>query len=403
MQAPLFATDTLPTKYCLLGIFGVNLPLLYGERGEAAFSRLQEVILSKRSDPTLFGSFMTENRIMSLPIERPILAARSLISILAFGPEGFYGGDELQINPEWPCLIDDAAMGNNGTISVTVPVVNLRSATFATKVKITEPVVLALFGFRLRGWKCDTIGLILHRRGNNLYCRDNADTLAIRIPVPDRDFLMSHRKTIHIGQPSEKVLVARTELKISKKMFNLPTGFRLQTIVLVPPTSYDKRTRWLHNISERHDDIIFALVYCHPNGERFALLFAKSGGSLTVRPIGLDRTLEDSPESPKEDQSNGSQDATMATKIVRVLRYKLASFIQNLGGPWVMADDVYHYMFCPVVLNLEAGSKVEISTQKTNVRHSDDGRIVPYYISCSLVSRHAVSDWILSDSAEHEE
>jgi hypothetical protein len=40
--------------YCLLGIFDVNMPLLYGE-GEAAFIRLQEAILLKDDDQSLFA------------------------------------------------------------------------------------------------------------------------------------------------------------------------------------------------------------------------------------------------------------------------------------------------------------------------------------------------------------
>lgn len=40
--------------YCLLGIFGVNMPLLYGE-GDRAFIRLQEEILKDTTDSTLFA------------------------------------------------------------------------------------------------------------------------------------------------------------------------------------------------------------------------------------------------------------------------------------------------------------------------------------------------------------
>ncbi|KAF2009503.1 HET-domain-containing protein [Aaosphaeria arxii CBS 175.79] len=40
--------------YCLMGIFGVNMPLLYGE-GNRAFSRLQEEILKVREDYSLFA------------------------------------------------------------------------------------------------------------------------------------------------------------------------------------------------------------------------------------------------------------------------------------------------------------------------------------------------------------
>ncbi|KEF53604.1 uncharacterized protein A1O9_10579 [Exophiala aquamarina CBS 119918] len=40
--------------YCLLGIFGVNMPLLYGE-GERAFTRLQEEIIKRSDDETIFA------------------------------------------------------------------------------------------------------------------------------------------------------------------------------------------------------------------------------------------------------------------------------------------------------------------------------------------------------------
>ncbi|KAE9369906.1 HET-domain-containing protein [Stipitochalara longipes BDJ] len=45
--------------YCLLGIFGVNLPLLYGE-GEKAFIRLQEEIMRNSDDHSLFAWGLTQ-------------------------------------------------------------------------------------------------------------------------------------------------------------------------------------------------------------------------------------------------------------------------------------------------------------------------------------------------------
>lgn len=41
--------------YCLLGIFNVNMPLLYGEGGVKAFKRLQKEILMKTNDHSLFA------------------------------------------------------------------------------------------------------------------------------------------------------------------------------------------------------------------------------------------------------------------------------------------------------------------------------------------------------------
>ena len=40
--------------YCLLGIFGVNMPLLYGG-GEKAFARLQEEVLKITEDQSIYA------------------------------------------------------------------------------------------------------------------------------------------------------------------------------------------------------------------------------------------------------------------------------------------------------------------------------------------------------------
>src|SRR5271168_851945 len=40
--------------YCLMGMFGINMPLLYGE-GERAFIRLQEEIIKVSDDHSLFA------------------------------------------------------------------------------------------------------------------------------------------------------------------------------------------------------------------------------------------------------------------------------------------------------------------------------------------------------------
>ncbi|GMF71423.1 unnamed protein product [Aspergillus oryzae var. brunneus] len=41
--------------YCLMGIFSVNMPMLYGEGGEKAFLRLQEEIMKQSDDQTIFA------------------------------------------------------------------------------------------------------------------------------------------------------------------------------------------------------------------------------------------------------------------------------------------------------------------------------------------------------------
>ncbi|SCN69175.1 related to beta transducin-like protein [Fusarium fujikuroi] len=48
------------TAYCLLGIFGINMPLLYGE-GTNAFLRLQEEIMKRSDDQTILAWYLPED------------------------------------------------------------------------------------------------------------------------------------------------------------------------------------------------------------------------------------------------------------------------------------------------------------------------------------------------------
>lgn len=43
------------SAYCMMGIFGVNMPMLYGEGGRKAFLRLQEEIMKTSDDQSLFA------------------------------------------------------------------------------------------------------------------------------------------------------------------------------------------------------------------------------------------------------------------------------------------------------------------------------------------------------------
>ncbi|KAL8969053.1 MAG: hypothetical protein Q9197_004546 [Variospora fuerteventurae] len=63
------------TAYCLLGIFGVNMPLLYGEGKERAFRRLQEEIMRYSDDHTLFAWKSPSAREPGLPPETDLLAS----------------------------------------------------------------------------------------------------------------------------------------------------------------------------------------------------------------------------------------------------------------------------------------------------------------------------------------
>lgn len=69
--------------YCLLGIFGVNMPMLYGER-ERAFTRLQEEIIRSTTDQSIFAWRATSPACEYLS---------DVSSLLAKSPTDFRHGD----------------------------------------------------------------------------------------------------------------------------------------------------------------------------------------------------------------------------------------------------------------------------------------------------------------------
>jgi len=60
------------TAYCLMGIFDINMPLLYGE-GEKAFQRLQEEIIKRNNDPSVYtwGSGASNQRLQGVLAASP--------------------------------------------------------------------------------------------------------------------------------------------------------------------------------------------------------------------------------------------------------------------------------------------------------------------------------------------
>ncbi|KAM4055898.1 hypothetical protein HRG_002824 [Hirsutella rhossiliensis] len=70
-------TRTEDAAYCLLGVFGVNMPMLYGE-GEGAFARLQEEIMKKHDDHSLFAWELNDVLVAGLRVDGETCIAISL-------------------------------------------------------------------------------------------------------------------------------------------------------------------------------------------------------------------------------------------------------------------------------------------------------------------------------------
>ncbi|KAI9368950.1 heterokaryon incompatibility protein-domain-containing protein [Aspergillus egyptiacus] len=93
--------------YCLLGIFGVNMPMLYGE-GSRAFIRLQEEIMRRSDDQSLFAWF------------DPSAPSDALYGLLATSPALFSGCGSTLSYENWEA-VPPYTMTNRG-LRIELPI-----------------------------------------------------------------------------------------------------------------------------------------------------------------------------------------------------------------------------------------------------------------------------------------
>ncbi|KAF2993226.1 hypothetical protein E8E13_001247 [Curvularia kusanoi] len=124
--------------YCLFGIFGVHMPLLYGERLTAAFRRLQLEILHDRADTSIFAWMIDE---LSSPFDQS-----HVFGLLALSPAAFEGSHDI-VNARFPGQIEGFLKGirtpilsNNRGLHLSLPVVTRRDDRAVRTKKVQEDV-----------------------------------------------------------------------------------------------------------------------------------------------------------------------------------------------------------------------------------------------------------------------
>ena len=152
--------------YCLLGLFDVNMPLLYGE-GNKAFLRLQQEILRTTRDYSLLAWGLPEEpqifpRSTSLaPLE---LGTYELSGLLATSPNDFTNPQEIHRIWSWSKTLNPVAIG--GDIEITL------------LLKKEEDLILAALPFWLTSHPGHYICLVLHDNEDGSYSRSKQLVLA---------------------------------------------------------------------------------------------------------------------------------------------------------------------------------------------------------------------------------
>lgn len=136
--------------YSLLGIFDVNMPLIYGE-GTKAFRRLQEEVIKRNNDLTIFAW------------EREVEFGPPLISPIATSPRLFMQSSDIS---QYTADFAEFSITNKGLLlSNDIP---LRSINTVTHDDCSVIMYLVYLGLGRRS----IIGIYLRKIGPNLFCRD---------------------------------------------------------------------------------------------------------------------------------------------------------------------------------------------------------------------------------------
>ncbi|KAH7085810.1 hypothetical protein BKA63DRAFT_500530 [Paraphoma chrysanthemicola] len=145
--------------YCLLGMFDVSMPLIYGE-GTKAFRRLQEEIMKRSNDLTLFAW------------DIPIGSQSTIINPLAPSPAVFASNrviDRFVID----CFVEFSLTNSGLRISDDVP---LRTVTVTDPIQHRRQTLYVIF-LGYSGDFCSG-GIYLRKLGPNLFSRDGSLALA---------------------------------------------------------------------------------------------------------------------------------------------------------------------------------------------------------------------------------
>ena len=171
--------------YCLLGIFDVNIPLLYGE-GEKAFIRLQEEIMKEVDDHSIFAWRFKERS-----------TKFSMVGVLAKHPSYFLHSADIQPHPtQW------------GPYSMTNKGIQIQLPLFQTR---QSQEYLAVLGCHEENDFKDSVGLLLREliKDDNQYVRYDQDTMVITAKQAAEAklqtiFLSKRDKVEEVERPIEK-------------------------------------------------------------------------------------------------------------------------------------------------------------------------------------------------------
>lgn len=190
--------------YCLMGIVGVHMPLLYGEGGERAFVRLQEEIFKSSDDHSMFAwspHRSVQDGFLSLSIDKQLEgddALRELASnaqsLFAKSPANFERSRNIVPFKRFPG--SPASSITNKGVQLSVPILH------CPKRWPTDTFIpcMALLDCHVVGAVWSQIGITLSR-WEKLDCEQYSRIPSDPALVPIAHFPNAVEKTIYISEP----------------------------------------------------------------------------------------------------------------------------------------------------------------------------------------------------------
>ena len=216
------------TAYCLLGLFDVNMPLIYGE-GLKAFRRLQEEIVKRNNDPTIFAWDIPQRD------EQPYYQC-----LFATSPAAFAHSSD--IVPFQDDSADFAVTNRGLRVSGDVP---LRIAGVAEKgTKRLVSRYLLFLGTDFGAFPPSAGGIYLRKIGPNLFYRDGILPLAGFGRNEVAQYSRFHTTEYYIlVDPSHRHLNSGYEFR--QGAIYVPTNDNFMVEDIVPKTLWDATDRIL--------------------------------------------------------------------------------------------------------------------------------------------------------------
>jgi hypothetical protein len=278
-------TRTEDVAYCLLGIFDVNMPLLYGE-GKKAFIRLQEEIMKVSSDQSLFAWGIAPTVLNLETLEIPLGAQEphgsnqnketgtrrsdrcNLLGLLAESPFDFYNSQRIIPIRYWPTNDRPPPVASNRGVRIELPLpFENKKHQFSAKNFST-----AIIGCRIEDDYTHCLGLVMRKWDKQIWGRTKQLLL----------ISLDHPKVENAGliQESLKLIQVQAEKIVSSSMDRcfivreIPPneqGYQLTKVFCREPALYEMRTR-LIKPDEKLGGLQAALIFKAENRTSFAVI-----------------------------------------------------------------------------------------------------------------------------------